>query len=52
VKLLDIRVGDFVQTDDGFTCMTAGRHRVEKEHYLKGQEDEPGTDLVGIHPIT
>lgn len=60
MKLADIKAGDHVLADAGFTCVKAGPHLVEEsklglyiccdhgEHYLDGQEDEPGGDLVGL----
>lgn len=60
MKLADIKIGDRVKTDGGFTCMAAGTKIVEGDddglfipcndgkHYLDGQEDEEGADLVGI----
>lgn len=60
MKLADIKAGDYVCTDGGFTCLKPGLYLVEKsshglyiccdcgEHYLDGQEDEEGSDLVGI----
>lgn len=62
VKLTDIKPGDFVTVDGGFTCMTEGKEYEVFEdadgdlfiectkdgHWLDSQEDEPGQDLVGI----
>lgn len=60
MKLADIKQGDVVVTDAGFTCMRHGRHTVERDarglfircddgqHYLDGQEDHEGADLVGL----
>ena len=60
MKLADIKTGDIVQADDGFTCLEAGPHVVklhndelyidcnDGKHFLCGQEDEPGSDLVGL----
>jgi len=63
MKLADIKTGDRVVVDAGFTCMRPGVHAVERDdgglfipcdhgkHYLDGQEDEPGADLVGVSTI-
>lgn len=64
MKLSDIKAGDMVKTDKGFTCLDEGLHRVEQtaagdlflkcsdgEHLLDGQQDGPGGDLVGISPV-
>jgi hypothetical protein len=60
MKLSDIKAGDTVHTDAGFTCMGAGTHTVKSDgdelyiecdhgkHFLSGQEDEAAGDLVGI----
>lgn len=60
MKLTDLKIGDAVYTDDGFTCMKEGRHSVqgdagglflkcdEGKHYLEGQEDDETGELVGI----
>lgn len=59
MKLDELRVGDTVITDGGFTCMKAGPRKVHRDsdglyircrdgrHYLDGQEDEAG-ELVGL----
>lgn len=59
MKLTDIKAGDIIMADAGFTCLNSGHHVVEEsrlglyircdhgEHYLAGQEDEGG-ELVGI----
>ena len=61
VKLSDLKAGDLVQVDDGFTCMRSGPRyvRVDKEdgrlyvhcaagkHFLEGQLADDGT-LVGV----
>lgn len=59
VKLADLKDGDVVQLDDGFTCHSAGQCEVhddggrlyfrcsEGRHYLDGQCDEHGT-CVGV----
>lgn len=59
-RLEDLKVGDTVLTDDGFTCMKEGHHTVrgdgnglflecdEGKHYLEGQEDDETGGLVGI----
>lgn len=60
MKLSDIKTGDIVRADAGFTCMAAGAHAVKSDagelyiecehgkHFLSGQEDEAGADLIGI----
>lgn len=60
MKLDEIKSGDTIVTDGGFTCMGAGPKTVEADgdglfvrcndgkHYLAGQEDEEGADLVGL----
>ncbi|MGF6434306.1 hypothetical protein [Bradyrhizobium elkanii] len=60
MKLSDIKAGDTIYTDAGFTCTPAGKHVVKSDngdlyiecdhgkHFLSGQEDEQGSDLVGI----
>jgi hypothetical protein len=60
MKLADLKIGDTVHTDDGFTCMTEGPHTVQGDdsglflkcndgnHYLEGQEDDETGELVGI----
>jgi len=62
MKLSKLKAGDSVCVDGSFTCLKPGFHLVEKsklglyiccddgEHYLDGQEDEPGGDLVGLSP--
>lgn len=62
MKLADIKIGDCVCLDGGFTCMKSGLQRVKGDerglyipcddgrHYLDGQEDEEGAELVGISP--
>lgn len=59
-KLNELRQGDVVLVDGGFTCMQKGRQTVqadsaglyvecrEGKHYLAGQEDRAGADLVGV----
>lgn len=60
VKLRDLVAGDVLIADQGFTCLSPGPHKVhghddmlfvvcdEGRHYLEGQEDHPGEDLVGL----
>lgn len=61
MKLSDLKAGDIVQTDDGFTCLPEGQHRVEADdegelyihcsdgkHFLSGQEDEETGELIGL----
>ncbi len=62
-KLCELHNGDLVHVDDGFTCMTEGLKAVHEDedglyvycrsgkHYLDGQEDAPGTNLIGIERI-
>lgn len=58
VKLSELRVGDIITLDDGFSCLDAGNYKVlwdngfyvpcnHGKHYLDGQENEQGI-LVGI----
>lgn len=60
MKLTDLKDGDFILCDNGFTCLEQGRHTVKSDeqgdlyidcamgyHYLDGQENEDG-DLIGI----
>lgn len=59
MKLTDIKAGDAVITDDGFTCMPSKRTKVREDdiglyvpcrsgkHYLDGQLDGRG-HLIGI----
>ena len=59
MKLTDIKSGNLVFLDNGFTCVKPGFHKVNSDkeglyvccdhgkHYLNGQEDENG-DLVGV----
>lgn len=59
LKLCDIKEGDVIKLDAGFTCVDAGKAKVKKDddglyfacrnikHYLDGQEDDEG-NLVGI----
>lgn len=55
MKLSDLKAGDQIKTDDGFSCMSEGLHVVEWDNYngwfvrcsegkhcLDGQEDERG----------
>lgn len=59
MRLSDLKAGDKVFTDGGFTCMRPMQHVVQSDdcglfiscaegkHYLDGQESETG-ELVGI----
>ncbi|WP_299686656.1 hypothetical protein [uncultured Tateyamaria sp.] len=59
IKLSDLKAGDTITLDEGFTCLDAGDHTVlmndtgpcvrcsEGLHYLDAQEDMQG-DLVGV----
>lgn len=59
MKLKDLKAGDTVIVDGGFTCMKPGHKEVlsdngglylgcdEGVHYLVGQEDEDG-ELIGL----
>lgn len=61
MKLRDLKAGDSVFADGGFTCLRGGFHFVEADgdglfiqcddgkHYLVGQENENG-ELVGLYP--
>lgn len=61
-KLNELKAGDKVRVT-GFTCVATGEHEVcdngnglfircdRGNHYLCGQEDEPGADLVGVTKI-
>lgn len=58
-KLSDLKAGDTITLDNGFTCLDAGDHTVliddngpcipcsDGLHYLDGQEDMQG-NLVGV----
>lgn len=61
MKLSDIKQGDVLVADKGFTCMEAGMHSVRKnskgelfihcedgEHLLSGQMDDDEGKLVGL----
>jgi hypothetical protein len=60
MKLTDLKEGQFVKVDSGFSCMKEGVKKVYQndkgfyvlcshgKHYLDGQEDEKGSDLVGV----
>lgn len=60
MKLRDLKAGDTVFADDGFPCLRSGHHIVQQDdaglfitcdnghHYLSGQEDAVGGDLVGL----
>jgi len=63
-KLSEIKTGDVLEADGGFDCMDEGtRYTVEEDdaalfvncregkHYLDGQVDVPGGDLVGLHRV-
>jgi hypothetical protein len=59
IKLSDLKAGDTIIADGGFTCMEAGPKKVyaaddglhvlcnKGRHYLEGQLDDDGT-LVGL----
>jgi len=59
MTLNDLKAGETVKLDGGFTCVKEGLHQVhqdeggyyficdEGKHYLEGQEDENG-NLVGV----
>lgn len=60
MKLADVRAGDMLIADGGFSCLEAGPHEVKADpkgelfidcadggHYLSGQEDQNG-ELVGL----
>lgn len=60
LRLTDVKPGDILITDRGFTCMDKGQHLTVRlsrhglwipcrvgRHYLDGQEDEDGF-LVGL----
>ena len=61
MKITDLKNGDCVCTDAGFTCLRSGLHNVKEDerglfihcddgkHYLNGQENEAG-QLVGLTP--
>lgn len=61
MKLSDVKAGDEIFADAGFTCMKPGFHLVQCDdgglyiecqgghHYLVGQEDEHG-ELIGLRP--
>ena len=58
-KLKELKAGDVVYTDAGFTCLDAGKHHVHEDedglyikcdegrHYLEGQINDHGT-LSGV----
>lgn len=59
--LNELKAGDIIAIDDGFTCLSEGNHTVEKDesgelfikckdgkHFLEGQEDDETGELVGI----
>ncbi len=63
MKLSDLKVGQTVKLDNGFTCISSRLVTVFKDnedcfffictegkHYLDGQEDETG-ELVGINYV-
>jgi hypothetical protein len=59
IKLNDLKPGDTIVADGGFTCLRAGEHKVwekhgqlvvvcdDGDHFLDGQEDDDGY-LVGL----
>lgn len=61
-KLTELKEGDRVKTDNGFTCMEAGVRKVKEkgghlyidcdrgQHFLEGQLDKKG-NLVGIRKV-
>lgn len=61
MDIKDVRAGDVVVTDDGFTCLHDKRVLkiqeddcglfipcAEGKHYLSGQTDDDGQELVGL----
>lgn len=61
MKISDVNPGDFVKTDNGFTCMSEGEiKKVQKDnvglfieckegkHYLDGQIDDDEETLIGL----
>ena len=66
-KLSELKTGDKVEVDGGFTCMTEGenydvRHDPERGFYiacnaqgghaLDGQLGDDGETLIGLYPVT
>lgn len=59
-KLSELKAGDSIELDGGFTCATAGRTKVQEDdgglyfacgdghHYLSGQADD-GVHCVGVY---
>ena len=59
MKISDVKVGETIIADDGFTCMDAGAKVVKAtkhglcidcrdgEHYLDGQQGDDG-ELIGL----
>lgn len=63
MKFSEVREGDVLIADGGFTCIQTGSPLAVKadedglyfscasgKHYLDGQEDENG-DLIGLKPV-
>lgn len=63
VKLSDVKAGNYLIADGGFTCMPAGPKLVcadndgglyvccaEGQHGLEGQLGEDGDSLIGLYP--
>ena len=61
MRLKDLKAGDVIVADEGFTCVKPGNHLVradnkgslfiycdEGTHYLDGAEAVPGGELVGF----
>jgi hypothetical protein len=60
MKLSELKAGDVLIADDGFTCLRAGPHTVEASenglfikcdvgrHFLTAQEDRETGELVGF----
>lgn len=60
-KLSEVKAGDAVELDAGFTCMKAGKYEVHADeagslyvicadghHYIDGQADD-GEHLIGVY---
>lgn len=63
-KLSEVKAGDILETDEGFTCVPKGTHLVMKhpqlgyfinctkgQHYIDGQADD-GETLIGMYHVT
>ena len=60
MRFIDVKVGDKVKTDAGFTCLPSMEHLVEEDeeglfvtcicgrHYLVGQLDPVSGNLIGM----